>query len=99
MSALPPAEFEAVLHPGGLKSECSFMFACVCARVIASVYLFFILFSFHFHYLSLLCVPILATIPTFTVFEEDEVKLILVGAILGTAVGLFQLYVMFGMLA
>lgn len=48
MSALPPAEFEAVLHP---------------------------------------------------VFEEDEIKLILVGALLGTGVGLFQLYVMFGMLA
>ena len=30
------------------------------------------------------------------VFEEDELKLILVGAALGTAVGVFQLCVMFG---
>ena len=30
------------------------------------------------------------------VFEEDELKLILVGAALGTAVGVFQLFVMFG---
>ena len=29
------------------------------------------------------------------VFEEDELKLILVGAALGTAVGAFQLFVMF----
>ena len=30
------------------------------------------------------------------VFEEDELKLILVGAVLGLAVGIFQLVVMFG---
>jgi uncharacterized membrane protein YheB (UPF0754 family) len=29
------------------------------------------------------------------VFQEDEIKLILVGALLGLAVGFFQLYVMF----
>ena len=29
------------------------------------------------------------------VFQEDEIKLILVGAALGTAVGFFQLMVMF----
>jgi len=32
------------------------------------------------------------------VFEEDELKLILVGAALGAGVGFFQLYVIFGML-
>lgn len=29
------------------------------------------------------------------VFEEDEVKLILVGGVLGAAVGVFQLFVLF----
>jgi hypothetical protein len=32
------------------------------------------------------------------VFEEDELKLILVGALLGAGVGFFQLYVLFGYL-
>ena len=48
MSALPSAEFEAVLHP---------------------------------------------------VFEEDEIKLILVGAVLGVLVGCFQEFVMFAQIA
>lgn len=30
------------------------------------------------------------------VFEEDEVKLIVVGSVLGALVGIFQLYVIFG---